>query len=674
MDITHERTVSVDDDVGSLVPELSSTKTSHLEEVMNQELFRAGRILTRVELDLACCSEKLVNLSVLTMHLGARESDFESFASEKVPSGIDSAEKAMEFDLLSAICDSEVNELENLIKHLQTEIQGASDMISPFQDVEEAFSEMLEKLRDAEQASRESLNQVLEMKIQSANFQRISSGAGGQAGEFQHDGEFGDMSFKIKMQTADQQRNFLRMLEKSLAKEMELEKKLTESRQTEKELRMKLYSSEQDVFYMEEEAQEAYLRWFEADNAAEVFKGTSKELSGKLQILQFNLSGSFKREDNLKSELMDSKERLEAKESVLQKLDSSNTRVHDFLMAQAEGLKESLREAEDKLVLFESENMTLRETISSLEEQLKEYELQAKDSVCGSQQQDRRDLECNVEELKEKLTKAEARIVDAESKSKQLNESDKELSDELELFKAKGLTVEKLESVEKRLRDSDIQLEHAMAAVEASQEKQNLLIATVSDMGNVIEDLKLKVLRAENRADSAKDKLIVVSDYNTELNEEVKFLRGRLKELEQSLHQAEEVKTQTAKDIGVRNKIMRNLVMQLAVERERIHRQISTLSVENSVLVANLRQAGKRDGFPQKPDQSSAVSHDRGSRSRDTVTSATSSEGERMRGSDASSVRRLDAGALGFKRIVLAILVLILSAAAYSSLRPDPPF
>ncbi|XP_010553941.1 PREDICTED: WPP domain-interacting tail-anchored protein 1-like isoform X1 [Tarenaya hassleriana] len=828
MDLTHERTLPVDD-VDSLVPEPSSTKTSQLEEVMNQELLRGGGILTKVELDLAFCSEKLVNLSVLMMHLGTMESDFEAFASEKEPSGVDSAGKAMEFDLLSVILDSEVNDLEKLIQHLQTETQSVRDMISPFQEVEEAFPEMIEKLCNAEQALQQSLDQILEMKMQSAKFQRISSGldgvgtwSGGQVGEFQYDGEFGDMSSKIKMLTADQQRNFLRMLEKSLGKEMELEKKLTESRQTEKELRVELYSSEQNVFYMEEEAQEAYSRWFEAENAAEVFKGISKELLGKLQILQFNLNGYFKRENDLKSELIGSKEQLEAKESALQKLDSSNARVNGFLAAQAEGLKECLRETEDKLILLDSENMTLRETISSLEEQLKERELQAKDLGCESQRQDSvssatqlrdlehavedlkdrltiaearaedaeskckqvdqnnkeltdelepfkakgftaeklesvekrlrdsdiqlkhaiaageaseekqnmlystvfdmenviedlklkvtradlgcesqrqdsassatqlRDLEHAIEDLKDRLTIAEARAEDAESKCKQVDQNNKELTDELEPFKAKGFTAEKLESVEKRLRDSDIQLKHAIAAVEASQEKQNMLYSTVFDMENVIEDLKLKVTRADYRADSVEDKLIAVSESNAELNEELSYLRGRLKELE-------ELKTRTAKDIGVRNKIMKNLVMQLAVERERLHQQISTLSVENSVLVMKLKQRGKpcsavngngftqskKDGFSPKPEQSGESRH-RESRSRVTVTtSATSSEEEGSKGSavsetesksETSDVRRVDAGALGMKHILTAILLLILSAAAYSILQPDPAF
>lgn len=392
-----------------------------------------------------------------------------------------------------------------------------------------------------------------------------SGSGGGGAAECQNEGEFGDLSAKIKMQTADQQRNVLRMLEKSLAKEMELEKKLSESRNAEYQLEIKLYSSEQDVLYMEEVIEDAYSRWLEADNASEVFKGMLKEMSGKLQILKFSLSGSFKREDNLKSELVDSNERLEARESALHKLDSSNGRLGDFLMAQTEGLKESLREAEEKLILLNTENSTLSEKVSSLEEQLNE------DAASAAQITD---LERINEDLKGKLAKTEARAEEAESKWRKLEESQKEVQEELGSFRAKGYTPEKLESLEKHLRDLDHQLELAVAAVEASKEKQSLLYSTVSDMEDVIEDLKSKVSKAENRADYTEDKLITVSESNADLNEELKFCRGRLKEAERYSQQAEERKLQTAKDIAQHNKIMKKLVMQLASERERLHKQV----------------------------------------------------------------------------------------------------
>ncbi|KAF8115871.1 hypothetical protein N665_0025s0314 [Sinapis alba] len=692
----HHRTVSVDDN-DSLVPEPSSTKESLLEDisltaqVMNHhhhhhhhpELSTASQVLLKVELDFAFVSEKLVNLSLLTMQLGSREHDFESFVShreedeeeeEEEDGDDDLAEKALEFDLLSSILTSEVKEVESLVGFLQNEIQSARVIISPFQDDGEAFSDLEGKLDDTEQSLDQLMDQVLEMKKQSSTFHKLSSGSdelgswsgGRAAAESQNEGEFGDLSAKIKMQTADQQRNVLRMLEKSLAKEMDLEKKLSESRNAEYQLEIKLYSSEQDVLYMEEVIEDAYSRWLEAENASEVFKGMLKEMSGKLQILKFSLSGSFKREDNLKSELVDSNERLEAKESALHKLDSSNGRLSDFLMAQTEGLKESLKEAEEKLILLNTENSTLSEKVSSLEEQLNEDG----DSTSAAQITD---LERINEDLKDKLAKTEARADEAESKCQKLEESQKEVQDELGSFRAKGYTPEKFESLEKHLRDSDHQLELAVAAVEASKEKQSLLYSTVSDMEDVIEDLKSKVSKAENRADYTEDKLITVSESNADLNEELKFCRGRLKEAERYLQKAEERKLQTAKDIAHHNKIMKKLVMQLGSERERLLKQITNLSRENRVLMVKLKKVGKTgdmdsengSGVSPKSDQSSLPCHQE-SKPQATVTSLTDQEEEETESrSDIGSVRRLDAGALGFKHILVAILVIFMSSMVY---------
>lgn len=186
----HHRTVSVDDN-DSLAPEPSSTKESFLEDisltgqVMNPELSSAGEVLTKVELDFAFVSEKLVNLSLLTMQLGTRENDFESFVSKKEeeePSSDggddddDAAEKALEFDLLSSILNSEVKELESLLGFLQNEIQSARVMISPFQHDGEAFLDLEGKLHDTEQSLGQLMDQVVEMKKQSSNFQRLSFG------------------------------------------------------------------------------------------------------------------------------------------------------------------------------------------------------------------------------------------------------------------------------------------------------------------------------------------------------------------------------------------------------------------------------------------------------------------------------------------------------------------
>lgn len=111
----------------------------------------------------------------------------------------------------------------------------------------------------------------------------LLTGNGFQGTEFSKGYQLLNMKVKIKMQTAEQQRHFLRMLEKSLAREMDLEKKFAESRQIDEELKLRLISFEQEVFDMEEEATNAFEGLFEAENVAEIWKGNSKELLGRLE-------------------------------------------------------------------------------------------------------------------------------------------------------------------------------------------------------------------------------------------------------------------------------------------------------------------------------------------------------------------------------------------------------
>lgn len=353
---------------------------------------------------------------------------------------------------------------------------------------------------------------------------------------------------QINMKTVEQQRHILRMLEKSLAREMDLEKKLTESKQIEEDVKLRLLSTEQDVYFMEDEAADVWERWLEADNASGVMTGIAKELLGRLQILQFNLNGSVQREAELRSKLDC---QLKAKESSLQKLESSNAKLNDFFQAQTDSLKDRLKEAEEKLILSNSEAFTLSEKVSALEEQ---------NSVLSSYVSE---MENVITDLKEKESKAEGRAENAEAKCKLLTETNTELNEELGLLK-------------RQLTESDMQLHHAMASAEASQEKQNMLNSTIRDMENVIKDLKLKVSKAESRADSVEDKCIIVSESNALLNEELSFLAGRLKQLEAALHQTEEAKKVTATDIALRSKVITNLVVQLAFERERLHKQVFT--------------------------------------------------------------------------------------------------
>ena len=115
-------------------------------------------------------------------------------------------------------------------------------------------------------------------------------------------GQFSNINLKLKMPAVRQQRHILRVLDKSLERELDLEKKLLEIKQSEEELKLKIRLTEQVGFCMEEAAGAIYGRFLEDENLAEVLMGISKELVGRLQIVQFNLNGSIQREAEAKSE------------------------------------------------------------------------------------------------------------------------------------------------------------------------------------------------------------------------------------------------------------------------------------------------------------------------------------------------------------------------------------
>lgn len=138
-----------------------------------QDLGSFGEVIAKIEVDLACSSEKLANLGVLKLYVETRENEFETFAAEKEQCSNDSAQKAMEFELLSVLLDSEVRELSVLLSTLQIEIGCSRQIIPSCEDAGELYGVIEEKLNDAESSLKQSQEQILELKVQSSNLQRI---------------------------------------------------------------------------------------------------------------------------------------------------------------------------------------------------------------------------------------------------------------------------------------------------------------------------------------------------------------------------------------------------------------------------------------------------------------------------------------------------------------------
>lgn len=376
------------------------------------------------------------------------------------------------------------------------------------------------------------------------------------------------------MPAVRQQRHILRVLDKSLERELDLEKKLLEIRQSEEELKLKVHLTEQVGFCMEEAAEAIYRRFLEAENLVEVLMGISKELLGQIQIMLFNLNGSIQREAEAKSELRHCMEQLKAKEIALQRFEKINSEPFVSQREQTTSIKVNFDEAE----VF-----TLRENIELLEEQLKESELQLRNehAINEASQEQLNEMYNMIESLKEDIVKAETKAESAEAKLTLLTETNLELTEEMGFLKDSN--TEKVSSLEKQLRDLRIQLQHAKASSEASQEQQNMLYSAIWDMETLIEELKSKVSKAENKTENAEEKCIILSETNFELSKELSFLRDKMDCLGKTLHQLKDEKTANAEEISIKTRFIMDLVMKLAFERERIQKQVLTFLHNSNV-------------------------------------------------------------------------------------------
>ena len=125
-------------------------------------------ILTRVELDLAFASEKLLNLEMLVMEIARRATDFEpaTFEDESVSS--ETAENAFELDILYGILDAEVKELTNLISSLQADIESIEHRVLK----EESGGKVKAKLDAATMTLKQMQELIADIRNESAKFEK----------------------------------------------------------------------------------------------------------------------------------------------------------------------------------------------------------------------------------------------------------------------------------------------------------------------------------------------------------------------------------------------------------------------------------------------------------------------------------------------------------------------
>jgi hypothetical protein len=157
------------EDAYSSNPESSKVYMHSSSREGMQEVESTTEVLTRVDWDLAYSSEKLVNLHVLLVHLLARDNNLEArMATENSYILAIAIEKALAFDLLSGILDSEVREVENFMENIHSEIVDARHKISSCRHSTDLFTVMEKKLHNSEESLMKFRERVLEVKAQSA--------------------------------------------------------------------------------------------------------------------------------------------------------------------------------------------------------------------------------------------------------------------------------------------------------------------------------------------------------------------------------------------------------------------------------------------------------------------------------------------------------------------------
>ncbi|CAN6447905.1 unnamed protein product [Victoria cruziana] len=482
----------------------------------NGQLNDIHKILTKTELDVAYSLEKVQNLEILLIHVASIAGDFEALAVENKDLVADSEEKVFEFDLLSCILNSETEELEAFVKSIQDEILIARQKTS-----EDIFSEFRFKIDESEEALRQSQDQILEMRMLAAKFRRTLCFIGhdtGSDGAIEHDKyRFADAMNKPPLH--DQHRHILRMLENSLARDIDLERKLCAARHSEEELKFRLHHAEEELLLTEMMIGQLLQKAFESENLAEMFNGNLAEVIGRHQILQLQLHSALRREADLKSSLVEAHKQLSDKEESLKEKEVRHVEL-DELASKCTELEENLNQAEDRCNLANTEVAFLKEKLNITEQLLQDSDVRLEAAVTSSKEQ-LHDLEARLGEKNANVLAAEQKAKDAEAKYSLLSESKQKLDKEFECLRNRA------------------------QLLESSQGKLCVLEVLLSELHE-------KVLKAESRASNAEAKCTLLCESKQKLDEEFECLKNKAGLLESSFQQFEtdnsEAKLKQAED------------------------------------------------------------------------------------------------------------------------------
>lgn len=250
------------------------------------------------------------------------------------------------------------------------------------------------------------------------------------------------------------------MLEKSIARELDLEEKLSEAKSIEDDLKFKLKKVERESHSLEKSVESLLARVFVAETTSDLLFGTSKNIAGKLNsVEQVNLlkvrslENGLREKENKIGDLNGKVSKMEIKCVELNGKLSELTEKNKILERNAKDLENQLEHSNAALeAVKENENM-LNCTVS--------------------------DMDALIRDLKGKIAKAETRADKAEARCNELTETTAELNEEV------GFLRSKVEMLERSL-----------------EEMNSVKAATAKDIGSkakVVADLVSKLALERER-------------------------------------------------------------------------------------------------------------------------------------------------------------------------------
>lgn len=340
----------------------------------------------------------------------------------------------------------------------------------------------------------------------------------------------------------------------------------------------------------EEDCVESFRRVVELDNLLVISESRTKEIEQIVTLLQNEISASpqnlkhAEMPDDYLLRIKDLETELQASRQKEQELQKVLLVAQDKISSPEEmemNLTNRIFEVENLAEVFRGISKDAQEKIDTLEQDLK----------VASQREIQ--LGTRLKELEEKLSMQDKTIQLATTRGKELEQLLESQANDAEInlqaakenyartdSEAKRLS-EKLNLLVACVKESDYQASQASVSSLAVGVELQVLYGKLSEMKTVLQDLQGKLVAEKGRADIAEAGSVALAKQNSKLNDDLARLQVHMDTIQKRLDEVETEKQSTADLVSSTTKNIISLTEQLANERQRLHKKISSLVKEN---------------------------------------------------------------------------------------------